>query len=108
MWPPASAMAPSESPLKGTLIILMPAAFSRRGAKICDEEAGIMLTRHFPGFFLASSTRSLSVFHGAVYCTATAAGAVLTMATSSKFASEIGVGTVYCEVTAEVEKKPRV
>src|SRR5262249_47427861 len=50
----------------------------------------------------------LSVFQGAPYWTATAAGSVLTMATSSKLDKGIGVGTVYCAVPAEVEKKPSV
>src|SRR3954468_21467156 len=108
MCPPARATAPSESPLNGTLIILTPAAFSSPAAKICADAPGIMPRRYFPGFFLASSTRSFNVFHCAEYWTAIAAGSVLTIATSSKFDNEIGVGTVYWEVTAEVEKKPRV
>src|SRR6185437_15259929 len=106
--PPAKAIAPSASPLNGTEIILTPAAFSNPAENIWADAPGIIPILYFPGFAFASVTRSFSDFHGAPYCTATAAGSVLTIATSSKLVKEIGVGTVYCDVTAEVEKNPRV
>src|ERR1051325_8760601 len=108
MCPPASAIAPSASPLNGTMIMLIPAALANPAAKICAEAPGIMPIRYFPGLAFASETKSFSVFHGELYCTATAAGSVLTIATKSKFDNEIGVGTVYFDVTADVEKKPTV